>query len=128
MTDPMKTLTYFSVDYRSPPSGIGQIIRPGVVEAREIILLTSKGNGDFANPFYKATHHFPHQMYEDPSIDKDAYEWMSDLFKGYGVTHVYDAELNYQWGMSQHLGVNYYPVSIWLDIVYNGKPKDSLFS
>jgi len=53
MNDHMKTLTYFSVDYRSPPSGLGQIVFPGTKDPGEMVLVTCKGCGDIANPFYK---------------------------------------------------------------------------
>tara|TARA_R110002153_G_scaffold163247_1_gene315860 strand:- start:1855 stop:2223 length:369 start_codon:yes stop_codon:yes gene_type:complete len=117
-----QSLTYFSVDYRSPPSGLGQIIFPGSKGPLDMILVTFKGLGDVANPFYKATQHFPAAL-----ADEASREWLQEIFEGYQVTHVYDPEMDYQMGMSQHLGQHYYPASIWSDITWNGKPKDSLF-
>jgi len=118
-----KSLTYFSVDYRSPPSGLGQIVFPGSEKPGDMVLVTFKDCGDFANPFYKATQHFPTEM-----ADEASRQWLEKIFEGYGVTHVYDPEMDYQLGMSQHLGSHYYPVVIWLNIRYDGKPKDGLFS
>ena len=116
-------MIYFSIDYRSPPSGLGQIIFPDSKGPLDMVLVTFKGLGDIADPFYKATHHFPSECAEEASR-----QWLQKIFEGYGVTHVYDPEMNYQMGMSQHLGQHYYPVSIWSDIIYNGKPKGDLFA
>lgn len=109
-----QSLTYLSVDYRSPPSGLGQIIFPDSNGPLDMILVTFKGLGDIANPFYKATQHFSSEL-----ADKDSRGWLQKIFDGYGVTHVYDTEMDYQMGMSQHLGQHYYPVSIWLHIRYD---------
>lgn len=105
------TLTYFSIDYRSPPSGLGQIVFPGGSnKPSDLVLVTYKGNGDVANPFYKVTQHFPKDLFEEGGR-----EWLAEKLLGYGVTHVYDTELGDQWGMSQHLGEHYYPIAIWFN-------------
>ena len=116
-------MTHFSVDYRSPPSGLGQIIFPDSKGPLDMVLVTFKDVGDIANPFYKATQHFPSEFEDEASR-----QWLQKIFEGYNVTHVYDTEMDYQLGMSQHLGEHYYPVSIWTDIVANGRPRDPFSS
>ena len=77
----------FSVDYRSPPSGFGQIFRSERDSARQMTLISFKGCGLSNDPAYGKT------IY----IDTD--DWSEIIWQTYqileqlGVTEVYDSEL-----------------------------------
>ena len=61
-------MRYFSIDYRSPPSGMGQIIdttKPEMIGDRyNYILITYSGCGSENDPSYNLTKHFSSQEAE----------------------------------------------------------------
>ena len=82
-------MTYFSVDYRSPPSGLGQIVTPG---SDDLILITYPGCGLENDPKYHHTIHLTH-----PDIKKTGWigpviPLLHQILKSHGVTEVYDSE------------------------------------
>lgn len=107
-------MTYFSIDYRSPPSGLGQIIFPDSKGPLDMVLVTFKGLGDIANPFYKATHYFPFECAEEGSR-----QWLQNIFEGYNVTHVYDPEMNYDGDKPSDLGNSQYSTEYWLNSLFS---------
>ena len=120
-------MKYFSIDYRSPPSGMGQIIdtrQPRMIGDKYNFILVDYGTDDFNDPYYIETKYFHTAAGWGEPIINEIIQYLQEQ----GVSHVYDAELDYQMGMSQHLGEHYYPVSIWKDIVTNGKPQDPFSS
>ena len=96
---------YFSVDYRSPPSGFGQIVRSEQDSAKQMTLIAFKGCGQRDDPSYKETYYIDTENYTYPSrqIVIQTYH----ILKQHGVEEVYDTEL-------------YYEVSHWS---FNGKFK-----
>ena len=120
-------MKYFSIDYRSPPSGMGQIIdtrQPRMIGDKYNFILVDYGTDDFNDPYYIETKYFHTAAGWREPIINEIIQYLQDQ----GVSHVYDTELDYQMGMSEHLGEHYYPVSIWADIVTNGKPQDPFSS
>ena len=82
----MKT---FSIDYRSPPSGLGTITD---TNSDDTILITYTGCGLVDDPNYTHTINF-----YDPAIEDDGW-WgpfiplLHQILKSHGVTEVYDSE------------------------------------
>ena len=84
---------YFSVDYRSPPSGFGQIVRPGQNSAKQMTLIAFKGCGQRDDPSYRDTYYIDTENYTYPSrqIIIQTYH----ILKQHGVEEVSDSELYY---------------------------------
>ena len=85
-------MTYFSVDYRSPPSGLGQIVTPG---SDDLILITYPGCGLENDPNYHHTIHLTH-----PDIEKSGWigpviPLLHQILSSLRVTKVYDSEEGY---------------------------------
>ncbi len=106
----MKT---FSIDYRSPPSGLGTIINPN---SDETILITYSGCGLVDDPNYTHTINF-----YDPAIEEDGW-WgpiiplLHQILKSHGVTEVYDSEEGFNHPDkcdSRH----HFKLQDWIDIV-----------
>jgi len=94
-------MKFFSIDYRSPPSGMGQIIdtrKPEKIGNQWNYLLVSySGNGMPHDPSYVMTKFFESAEAEDQGwvgpILKDVIQFLLDQ----GVTHVQDGELAYEY-------------------------------
>ena len=94
-------MRYFSIDYRSPPSGMGQIIdttKPEKIGDRyNYILITYSGCGSENDPSYNLTKHFASQEAEQEGwagpIMTDIFQFLRDQ----KVTHVLDGELVYEY-------------------------------
>ena len=94
--------TYFSIDYRSPPSGLGQIIKPGEPEMVDgkynMILVSYSGCGIPDDPNYVQTFHI-----ESDYVDQHGCFGLSDLealydyLEAQGVETVYDSEMSYDY-------------------------------
>jgi hypothetical protein len=85
-------MTYFSVDYRSPPSGLGQIVTPG---SDDMILVTYPGCGLENDPAYHHTIHLTH-----PDIEKTGWigpiiPLLHQILSSLRVAEVYDVEEGY---------------------------------
>ena len=107
----MKT---FSIDYRSPPSGLGAIIDPDSDENG--IIITYSGCGLEEDPNYTHTINF-----YDPAIEEDGW-WgpiiplLHQNLKSHGVTEVYDSEEGFNHPDkcdSRH----HFKLQDWIDIV-----------
>ena len=105
----MKT---FSIDYRSPPSGLGTITD---TNSDDTILITYSGCGLVNDPNYTHTIHF-----SDPAIQEDGW-WgpiiplLHQILKSHGVTEVYDPEEGFnQYGP---VGRLHFKLQDWIDIV-----------
>ena len=92
---------YFSVDYRSPPSGFGQIVRPGQNSAKQMTLIAFKDCGQRDDPSYRDTYYIDTENWRQIIIQT------YHILKDHGVEEVFDTEL-------------YYEVSHWS---FNGKFK-----
>jgi len=94
-------MRYFSIDYRSPPSGMGQIIdttKPEKIGDRyNYILITYSGCGPAYDPAYNMTKHFPSQEAEEEGWAGPVLEDIIQFLRDQKVTHVYDSELVYEY-------------------------------
>ena len=92
-------MRYFSIDYRSPPSGMGQIIdttKPEKIGDRyNHILITYSGCGPAYDPTYNLTKHFTSQEAEEEGWAGPVLEEIIQFLRDQKVTHVYDSELSY---------------------------------
>lgn len=115
----MGQLSYFSIDYRSPSSGIGQIIPEGATHAKEMILVKAGEDGPESNPHYKETLYFPHNLWEKDAFS-EAREFFETLFKEHNVEYVYDSEMEYNYDVLPDKGSNY-STDLWLDYLFESK-------
>ena len=98
-------MKYFSIDYRSPPSGMGQIIdtrkptktvSPIGTEVYNYILVTYSGSGSENDPNYILTAHFSSREAEEQGWAGPIMEDIINYLRSQGVTHVCDIELSYE--------------------------------
>jgi len=115
----MRQSSYFSIDYRSPPSGVGQIVPEGATHAKEMILITAGDDGAETNPYYRETLYFPHNLWEEETRD-EARKFFEDLFTEHGVNHVYDSEMGYNFDVPPDMGFNH-STGLWLDTLFGRK-------
>ena len=78
---------YFSVDYRSNPSGFGQIVRPGQNSARQMTLIAFKNCGQRDDPSYRDTYYIDTENWRQIIIQT------YHILKDHGVEEVWDSEL-----------------------------------
>ena len=94
-------MRYFSIDYRSPPSGMGQIIdtqKPEKIGDRwNYILITYSGCGPAYDPTYNLTKHFTSKEAEQEGWAGPVLEEIIRFLRAQKVTHVYDSELSYNY-------------------------------
>ena len=86
-------MKYFSIDYRSPPSGIGQIVDP---ESDELILISCSGNGMKNDPNYSHTIHLDNPEVEETGWIGPIIPLLHQILKSHGITKVYDSEEGYE--------------------------------
>ena len=111
-------MTYFSIDYRSPPSGVGQIVFPEQPYASQMILVVAGDDGPYNNPHYKKTLYFPYNLWEK-HVRSKARCFFEALFEKYGVSYVYDAEMNYDGKSPSDLGNSQYSTELWLNTLFS---------
>ena len=93
-------MRYFSIDYRSPPSGMGQIIdttKPEMIGDQYNYILIDYGSDPHEDPSYVMTKYF---YSEQAAQEGWAGPIMTDIFqflRDQKVTHVYDSELSYNY-------------------------------
>jgi hypothetical protein len=117
-------MKYFSIDYRSPPSGMGQIIdtrKPEKVidrlgnEVYNFTLVTYSGNGSENDPSYILTAHFRSREAEEQGWAGPIMEDIITFLRREGVTHVYDGELSYEEDGADEDG--YFTLDRWAEIM-----------
>ena len=112
-------MKYFSIDYRSPPSGLGQIIdttKPEKIGDRwNYILVTYSGNGSENDPSYIRTAHFSSQEAYKLGWAGPILPQLFQFLRDQGVTHVYDSELTYEMEGADEDGN--FPLDRWIDIL-----------
>ena len=86
----MKT---FSVDYRSPPSGFGQIISS---DSDDIILISYPGCGIPNDPSYSHTIYIDNPEIEDQGWIGPELPFIFQLLKSFGIEEVYDSETGFE--------------------------------
>ena len=112
-------MKYFSIDYRSPPSGLGQIIdttKPEKIGDRwNYILVTYSGNGSENDPSYIKTAHFSSQEAYKLGWAGPILPQLFQFLRDQGVTHVYDSELTYEMEGADEDGN--FPLDRWIEIL-----------
>ena len=114
-------MKYFSIDYRSPPSGMGQILdteQPRMIGDKYNMILVDYGCDDHEDPHYVQTKYF-HS--EQAAQEGWAGPIMTDIFqflKDQKVTHVQDGELSYNHeGGNQEDFHGLFTLDRWIEII-----------
>jgi hypothetical protein len=99
-------MKYFSIDYRSPPSGMGQIIdttqpertqRPNGQECWNYILVSYGSSEDFWwDSSYIGTKYFESEQAAQEGWAGPVLPQIFQFLRLSKVTHVYDSELSYE--------------------------------
>ena len=111
---------YFSVDYRSPPSGMGQIIdtsQPQKIGDKWNMVLVDYGANPRQDPFYVQTQYFTSQKAEYEGWAGPVIEEIIAFLKESGVTHVQDSEMAYEYPGADERG--FFTLERWADIYLN---------
>ena len=106
----MKT---FSVDYRSPPSGLGQIISS---DSDDIILISYNGCGIPNDPSYSHTIYIDNPEIEDQGWIGPELPFLFQLLISFGIEKVYDSELGFEYPESCDSDL-YFKLQDWIDIM-----------
>ena len=111
-------MKYFSIDYRSPPSGMGQIIdttKPEKVGDQYNYILIDYGSDPHEDPSYVMTKYFYSEQADQEGwsgpIMTDIFQYLRDQ----GVTHVHDGELAYEEEGADDDG--YFTLDRWIEIM-----------
>ena len=112
-------MKYFSIDYRSPPSGMGQIIDTQCIEMigdrYNYILVTYSGCGSENDPSYILTAYFNSREVEERGWAGPIFPQLFQFLHDQGVTHVYDGELSYEEEGADEDG--YFLLDRWIEIM-----------
>ena len=93
-------MRYFSIDYRSPPSGMGQIIdttQPKMIGERYNYILIDYGCDTHEDPHYVETKYFFSEQAAQEGWAGPVMEDIIQFLRDQGVTHVQDGELAYEY-------------------------------
>ena len=113
--------TYFSIDYRSPPAGMGQIVKPGVPDVVDgkynMILVDTVPIEDrqYAqpSPFYVETRTF---LLQNDWFNLDELSQLYNYLVEQGVETVRDSEMSYEY--PEHFDENQHiPLVDWIMLV-----------
>tara|TARA_B100002019_G_C21038346_1_gene483194 strand:- start:121 stop:444 length:324 start_codon:yes stop_codon:yes gene_type:complete len=105
-------MIYFAVDYRSNPSGLGQIVNSNLPETSEnMILISYDGCGSPKNKEYGEQLHF-YNLWDDRS----QVELLIQFLKSKQVTEVYDSEEGFN-HPDKCDDQQYFKLQDWIDIV-----------
>ena len=115
-------MKYFSLDYRSPPSGMGQIVdteQPRKIGDKWNMILIDYGdvNPSFLqeeSPYVKTTFFQSTQAAQEGwagPVMPQIIQYLRDQ----GVTHVYDGELKYEFRGADENG--YFQIDRWAEIM-----------
>ena len=114
-------MKYFSIDYRSPPSGMGQIIdttqpertqRPNGQECWNYILIDYGTSASFHwDSSYLGTKYFETP---DGHLTLEVFQQIFQFLLDSKVTHVYDGELSYDYDGADEDG--FFTLQRWSDI------------
>ena len=91
-------MRYFSIDYRSPPSGMGQIIdttKPEKIGDQYNYILIDYGTDVHEDISYVMTKYFYSEQAEQEGWAGPVLEEIIQFLRDQKVTHVYDSELSY---------------------------------
>ena len=113
-------MKYFSLDYRSPPSGMGQIVdteQPKKIEDKYNMILVDYGNETHEDPHYVETKYFHSEQAAQEGWAGPVMPEIIQYLRDQGVTHVYDGELKYEFDGADENG--YFPINQWAEIMMN---------
>ena len=112
-------MKYFSIDYRSPPSGMGQIIdttKPKKIGDRYNMILVDYGDDDtYEDSYYVETKYFFSNQAAQEGWAGPVIPEIIQYLRDQGVTHVYDGELKYEFDGADENG--YFPIDRWAEIM-----------
>ena len=103
----------FSVDYRSPPSGLGQLISS---DSDDIILISYPGCGIPDDPNYSHTIYINTPKVEEEGWIGPAIPFIHQLLKSFGIEEVYDSELGFDYPHDCDSEHNF-KLQDWIDIM-----------
>ena len=106
----MKT---FSIDYRSPPSGLGTITD---ANSDDTILITYPGCGLVDDPNYTHTINFYTQLIQEAGWWGPIIPLLHQVLKSHGVTEVYDSEEGFN-HPDKCDDRHHFKLKDWIDIV-----------
>lgn len=93
-------MRYFSIDYRSPPSGMGQIIdtkKPEKVGDQYNFILIDYGTDPHEDPSYVMTKYFYSEQAAEEGWAGAVLPQIFQFLRDQKVTHVCDLELAYEY-------------------------------
>jgi hypothetical protein len=111
-------MKYFSIDYRSPPSGMGQIIdttQPEKIGDQYNYILIDYGSDPHEDPSYVLTKYFYSEQAEYDGWSGPVLEDIIQFLINSNVTHVYDGELSYEEDGADEDG--YFTLERWIEIM-----------
>ena len=111
-------MKYFSLDYRSPPSGMGQIVdteQPKKIGDKYNMILVDYGDDTQEDPHYVETKYFFSNQAAQEGWAGPVMPQIIQYLREQGVTHVYDGELKYEFRGADENG--YFPIDRWAEIM-----------
>ena len=111
-------MIYFSIDYRSPPSGMGQIIdttKPEMIGEQYNFILIDYGSDPHEDPSYVMTKYFYSEQAAQEGWAGPILPQLFQYLRDQGVTHVYDGELSYEEEGADEDG--YFPLDRCIEIM-----------
>lgn len=111
-------MKYFSLDYRSPPSGMGQIVdteQPEIIGGINNMILVDYGDTPQEDPTYTQTKYFQSKKAEQEGWAGPIMPEIIQYLRDQGVTHVYDGELSYDYEGADENG--HFPIDRWAEIM-----------
>ena len=112
-------MKYFSLDYRSPPSGMGQIVdteQPKKIGDKYNMILVDYGDSTQEDPHYVETKCFFSERAAQEGWAGPVMPQIIQYLRDQGVTHVYDAELSYDYSPTETPG-GYFTLERWAEIM-----------
>jgi len=111
-------MKYFSLDYRSPPSGMGQIVdteQPKMIGDKYNMILVDYGDDTHEDPYYVETKYFHSEQAAQEGWAGPVMPEVIQYLRDQGVTHVYDGELSYEYDGADDKG--YFPIDRWAELM-----------
>ena len=116
-------MKYFSLDYRSPPSGMGQIIdttKPRMIGEQYNFILIDYGSDPHKDPSYVVTKYFYSEQAAQEGWAGPVMEEIIQFLRDQEVTHVQDGELAYEYeGGNENDFRGLFTLDRWAEIMQN---------
>ena len=114
-------MKYFSLDYRSPPSGMGQIVdteQPKKIGDKYNMILVDYGNENWERwlwSHYVETKYFFSEQAAQEGWAGPVMPEIIQYLRDQGVTHVFDSELSYEFDGADEK--QHFPIDRWAEIM-----------